>query len=181
MLGAIARGQVDNLLGPLKPTLGWVPSHARDVSLDALVPPDSRFAREAEDACAAQPATLATHGHRTWAFGSALLTIDGVRADPELFYAACLLHDAGLVAAVPEEDFTLRSSARALDCAQRAGLSAGAAAAVADAITAHTTPGIDPGRDGALGAYVQAGAMVDLAFSTRRRRWSTSAGSMGSR
>jgi hypothetical protein len=33
----------------------------------------------------------------------------------------------------------------------------------ADAITVHATPGISVDRDGALGVYVQAGAMYDLA------------------
>ena len=32
---------------------------------------------------------------------------------------------------------------------------------VGDAICVHTTPGIKPDRDGALGCYVQMGAMVD--------------------
>ena len=32
----------------------------------------------------------------------------------------------------------------------------------ADAITVHATPGVTVERDGALGVYVQAGAMFDL-------------------
>jgi hypothetical protein len=34
--------------------------------------------------------------------------------------------------------------------------------AVQDAIAVHVTPGIEPDRDGTLGCYVQAGAMLDV-------------------
>lgn len=116
-----------------------------------------------EAACAEQTPGIAAHSYRTWLYGRALLALDGREADPELFYAACLLHDAGLLSAVAGEDFTLRSAARAAACARAADVADTAIATLSDAITVHTTPGVDPDRDGVLGAYVQAGAMVDLA------------------
>jgi hypothetical protein len=44
----------------------------------------------------------------------------------------------------------------------------GAALPLADAITVHTIAGITVDRDGPLGCYIQAGAMVDL---TGSRLW----------
>ena len=71
------------------------------------------------------------------------------------------MNDGGLVPSVAGEDFTLRSAAVAADAARRAGRE-DACPCLEDAITVHTTIGVDPVRDGALGAYTQFGAMVDL-------------------
>lgn len=142
---------------------GRLPPGAHALAFADLRPPDSAFARAAEEACREQSAAVAGHSHRAWAYGSALAALDGAGADAELLYVACLVHDHGIERAVPGEDFTLRSAARAEACAQQAGAGPEAAAAVADAITVHTTPGIDVATDGALGVYVQAGAMLDLA------------------
>jgi hypothetical protein len=49
----------------------------------------------------------------------------------------------------------------ALACAAAAGLPDGDAERIADAICVHATPGVSVDRDGALGCYVQWGAMVD--------------------
>ena len=51
-------------------------------------------------------AWLLRHGIRTWLFGQLLAQIDGVDADPETSYLACLLHDVGLTDAhrVPRGD-----------------------------------------------------------------------------
>lgn len=48
---------------------GTVPARARDLSAEALAPPDSKLARLAEDACREQPPSLIGHGYRTWMFG----------------------------------------------------------------------------------------------------------------
>ncbi len=126
-------------------------------------PPDSRLARAAETACQdGLPPALAAHSFRTWWYGRLLADHDGHALDPELSYAAALLHDLGLAAAVPGEDFTLRSAARAADVMVRSGVPAGDIEAVRDAISVHTLPGVEPGRDGVLGTYLQAGAMLDL-------------------
>jgi hypothetical protein len=140
-----------------------VPAGARSIEFADLRPPDSAFARAAEEACAEQPASVQGHGYRSWAFGSGLATLDRTEIDPELFYVACLLHDHGLTHPVAGQDFTLRSAERAERCAREADVSAEAATAIGDAITIHSTPGIEPQTDGALGFYVQNGALFDLA------------------
>lgn len=163
LLGAIARAQAANLAGRVKLALGHLPPGARDIELHDFRPPDSGLAREAEEACREQSPALAAHGHRTWIFGSALAALDREALDPELFYVAALLHDAGIETPVPGEDFTLRSAEKAISCAAAGGLDDARAEAIGDAITVHTTPGITPATDGALGYYVQTGATADLA------------------
>jgi hypothetical protein len=161
LLAAIAVGQVENLLGRARLSLGTLPNGARDIHVRSFAPPDSRLAREAEAACAEQPEAIAGHSYRTWMYGLALATLDDVRLDRELFYCAALVHDFGISPPVPGRDFTLGGADRALACAAAAGLPEAEGDLVADAICVHTTPGITPDRDGALGCYVQMGAMVD--------------------
>jgi len=163
LLGHIAAQLGGYVAGRLRAATGRVPAGARDLSAEALAPPDSKLVRAAEAACAEQPPSLIGHGYRTWMFGSGLAAVDAVSMDIELFYVACLLHDYGIAEVVAAEDFTLRSAGRLERCADDAGLAAGSIAPAADAITVHATPGIDVDTDGALGFYVQAGAMFDLA------------------
>jgi hypothetical protein len=138
------------------------PRRAVGIALDDLIPmPDSRLVREAEEAARSQSPALLAHGYRTAVFARALAAIDGVEVDHELLVVCGLLHDAGLVPAVAGEDFTLRSAAAATGAARRAERE-DACPELEDAITVHTTIGVDPQRDGALGAYTQFGAMVDL-------------------
>jgi hypothetical protein len=61
---------------------------------------------------------------------------------------------------VAGEDFTLRSAEAAIACADRHGRDDGEW--IGDGITAHATPGVTVDRDGAIGTYVQAGALLDL-------------------
>ena len=129
---------------------------------DLVAVPDSKLVRTAEEAALVQSPALLAHGYRTAVFARALAVLDGVEVDPELLVVCGLLHDAGLVPAVVGEDFTVRSARCASDAAVAADR-ADAADVLADAITVHTTIGVDPEVDGALGAYTQFGAMVDLA------------------
>jgi len=163
LLGEVVRGQGSYLAGRIKLALGRAPAGAANLSAEALEPPDSKLARAAEEACREQPPELIGHGYRTWMFGAGLGALDGAAPDPELFYAACLLHDYGIATAVVGEDFTLRSAARLEACGREADADRGSIELAADAITVHTTPGISVEHDGALGFYVQAGAMFDLA------------------
>lgn len=161
LLAAIALGQWENALGRVKLATGRLPARAADVDLDTFIAPDSAFAREAEQACAELPPSLAGHSYRTWLFGSALAVVDGRELDAELFYAGSLLHDHGIAQPTAGRDFTLASAERTLACATAAGLSEHRAQALADAICVHTTPGVTVERDGGLGCYLQWGAMVD--------------------
>jgi hypothetical protein len=163
LLGEVVRGQARYMAGRIRLATGRVPSGAREIAFADLRPPDSAFAREAEEACGEQPPAVIGHGYRSWAFGSGLATLDRAELDPELFYVACLLHDHGLAHPVAGQDFTLRSAERAEQCARETEVPAEAATAIGDAITIHTTPGIEPEGDGTLGFYVQNGALFDLA------------------
>jgi hypothetical protein len=129
---------------------------------DAPTAPDSRLARTARDAALDQGPALCGHGHRTWLAGYALARADGASVDPELFYVAALLHDAGLADEVVGEDFTLRSARIVLDACARGGLGTAEATRLADSVVAHTTPGLSAEQD-LIGFYVQVGALADLA------------------
>lgn len=163
LLGEVVRGQGRYLAGRIKLAIGRVPVGAANLSAEALEPPDSKLARAVEEACQEQPSPLIGHGYRTWMFGSGLAALDGAEFDPELFYAASLLHDYGIATAVAGEDFTLRSAERLESCGAAVDADRSSIESAADAITVHTTPGISVEHDGALGFYVQAGAMFDLA------------------
>jgi hypothetical protein len=162
LIGEVVRTQASYIAGRVKLLTGYLPPGARDLSAAGLRPPDSAFARAVEEACAEQPASVAGHGHRSWMFGSALAALDQVELEPEAFYGSALLHDYGIAQPVAGEDFTLRSAARLERCADQVGLPETVKERAADAITVHATPGISVASDGALGTYVQAGAMFDL-------------------
>jgi hypothetical protein len=123
--------------------------------------PDSRLARLAEEAAAEQSAAVRQHGYRTWLIGAALAGYDGAGLDAELFYVTSLLHDAGMIAEVAGQDFTIRSGQILIGVCNRAGAGDRGQDA-ADAAVAHATPGLRP-DDSPVGFYVQAGAMADLA------------------
>jgi len=161
LLAAIAVGQWENILGRAKLVLGRLPVGAADVDVSRFRPPDSLLAREAEAACAEQPASIAGHSYRTWMFGLGLAAVDRAELDRELFYCAALVHDFAITPPTQGRDFTLGGAERALACAAAAGVPAEHAESMADAICVHTTPGISPARDGDLGCYVQWGAMAD--------------------
>ncbi len=161
LLAAIALGQWENALGRAKLALGRLPAGAASVDLETFAVPDSLFAREAEQACAELPAALVGHSYRTWLFGCALAAVDACELDVELFYCGSLLHDWGIAQPTPGRDFTLASADRTFACASTAGVGDQRARSLADAICVHTTPGVAVERDGALGCYLQWGAMVD--------------------
>ena len=158
LLVAIARGQAENIAGQVRVRIGRAPRAADELP----DPPDSAFAREVQEACDDQPPAIRAHSYRTWALGWALAALDGHTGslDPEAFWCATLLHDAGLMKEVASEDFTLRSAEQAIACAERHGRDD--AFWIGDGITSHATPGATVEADGAIGAYVQAGAMLDL-------------------
>jgi len=161
LLAAIAIGQWENLLGRAKLALGRLPAGASAIDVQTFEPPDSPLAREAEQACAEQPAAILGHSYRTWLFGRALAALDGSALDLELFYCGALVHDYGIAQPTPGRDFTLASAERTLACAAAAGVPDERAELLADAICVHTTPGISLDTDGTLGCYLQWGAMVD--------------------
>ena len=159
LLRVIATTQTYAALKRIQPAKAR-PAHTRDL---ILIPPDSRFAREAERAAAEQPAALLAHSYRTWIYGQALAGLDGIGVDAEQLYAGSLLHDYGLTRPVSGEDFTLRSARRAKRAAEAAALEQHTIDELGEAIVAHTTPGVSVEHDGAVSFYIQAGALVDIA------------------
>ena len=157
MVRAILRGQASGIAG----RVALLARRRPKGSMTVPSPPDSRLARDAEEAAAEQPAAIVGHSYRTWAFGRALATVDGETVDEELFYVASLLHDAGLVEAVTGEDFTLRSGRVAAPIVETHRPHA-AVRQVQDAISAHCTPGATVSSDGPEAFYVQSGATLDL-------------------
>ncbi len=161
LVAAIAIGQWENLMGRAKLALGRLPAGASDIDVRTFEPPDSLLAHEAEQACAEQPAAIIGHSYRTWLFGRALAALDRSDLDLELFYCGSLVHDHGIAQPTPGRDFTLASADRTLACAAAAGVADDRAELLADAVCVHTTPGVSLETDGALGCYLQWGAMVD--------------------
>jgi hypothetical protein len=162
LLGVIARGQGELIAGRMKILLGRTPAHVgalEDPNL--LAPPDSAFARAAEEAAEEQSVHTRGHGYRTWAFGRAIAALDHAPVDPEILYTAALLHDFGIETTVPDQDFTIRSADRLATCAEAAGVDRARAELACDAIASHFTPGAHAITDG-MGAWVQAGALCDL-------------------
>jgi hypothetical protein len=129
--------------------------------------PDTAVARTAVDVAGRQGTTLLFHGYRTWLLGTALAQADRVSVDPEILFVTALLHDSGMLASVPGEDFTRRSADNILEAFDSAGAPRRRALEAADAVVAHATPGLDRSVD-PIGYYVQGGAMADLAGI---RRW----------
>ena len=93
-------------------------------------------------------------------FASALGELEGLEVDNELLFAAALLHDAGLVGAAGEDDFTLASARVARDVADQVGLSTASTETLQTAITMHYSP-LVPLAAGPVAYLLAAGAGVD--------------------
>ena len=127
---------------------------------ELLAPPDSAWARAAEDACREQQTETIGHSYRTWAFGRALAALDGADVDVELLYTAALVHDFGLEHAVPAR--TSRSAAPTGSSRARARrVSTTSAPSWPPTRSPSTHPSVDPELD-LTGAWIQAGALCDL-------------------
>ncbi len=159
LAGTFGRFSLDRL----RLALGARPRHS--FGSDDLWPaaPDSQLIRHAEEeARELQSRAVVNHGYRTWICGGALAKLDGAALDPELFHAASLLHDLGLEHLEPGRCFTRRSGESAEAVAERSGLDRADSLAMMNGIAHHITPGLRY-EESALGFYLQAGAMADLA------------------
>ena len=130
-----------------------------------VVVPDTAAAREAEEVCDALPAGLPGHSRRTYLYGMLFAEADQLDVDPEVFYVASLLHDAGAPEAHDDRCFTVFSAEHALKWddprAERA----------AEAITLHLNPHVPP-EQSVEGHLVRAGAGLD---TIGLRAWELSA------
>ncbi len=113
---------------------------------------------------------LLRHGVRTWHFGRMLGQLDGVEADAETSYLACLLHDVGITDTyrVPHGDTGTACQCFAAHGAHvseakllELGASALLASEVADAIGMHLNSRI-PAEAGGTARMVNQGAALDV-------------------
>ena len=134
------------------------------IDADALTPPDSTIARQAEELIAnAAGDMVVNHSHRTYAFGAAIAAHERLSFDPELTYVASLLHD--LYWERPAEPahphcFTLPAAETAIELARDAGWEASRQTALADAITLHLN--VWPPRGSPESYVVFIGARLDV-------------------
>ena len=106
---------------------------------------------------------LIAHSHRTFHFGSALLTRPGIELDPELLFVAAMLHDLALGTDldIADADFQQRSADLAHSYMLETGATHERAQRVRDAIRLHLelSSGNDP-RPEVAGVHL--GALVDV-------------------
>lgn len=129
-------------------------------------PPDSAFARAAFEASRAADSSaggaVLAHCLRTWLWADVLGRANGLRPDPELLYAACLLHDLGLTPAHRGRRggcFAVEGGLAALDLATAHGYPH--AEALADAVVLHLEVTVPVAR-GVEAHLLNAGAAADL-------------------
>jgi hypothetical protein len=164
------RSQLGMLPARVTAALGLRRAQLASLDLEHLRLPDSKAAQEAEAICSELPTYLASHSQRTYLWGSALGTHDGLDYDEELLYISCLLHDRGLPPAVERRDekcFTLASASVADEHARRSGWPKERAASLSEAITLHLNPWVSAAQ-GIEAHLLNAGAAVDVAGL---RRW----------
>ena len=134
-------------------------------ALDSIAPPRGALAVAAlQAATAAQPEWLTQHALRTYAWGALLALNADLRHDRELFFAASLMHDLGLVPkyAQPRSDcFAARGARAAHEVMLGAGAQPAQARCVANAISLHLNLQVDVAQ-GAEAHLVQAGAALDV-------------------
>jgi hypothetical protein len=129
----------------------------------AETPPDSVFPRAALAAAqdVSSPGLLA-HCIRAWLWADLLAQADDVPHDPELLYAACVLHDLGLTETYwcrRAECFAVEGAMAAHDLARENGYPA--AESLAEAISLHLNVTV-PLRHGAEAHLLHAGTTTDL-------------------
>ena len=158
----LLRSELRILHGRVAMALRLHSGRRRDLDPEALVPPDSLLAEDAEAAARdlLSPALL-NHSHRSYAWGAALAALDGIAFDRELLYVAAMFHDTGLPSPVPHVDFTLRSATLARAFTDDHGVPVRDREEIANAIALHHSPGVGPDH-GAEAFLLSAGAGVDV-------------------
>lgn len=162
----VARSRIGPRTRRLAASLGSRTGRGRGVPVDwrvAQSPPDSAFARAALAAAReASSDILLGHCMRTWLWADLVAQADRVRHDPELLYAACILHDLGLTAANwchRSECFGVEGGLAAYDLATAHGYPH--ARTLAEAIMFHLNVEV-PLALGAEAHLLRAAAAMDL-------------------
>jgi hypothetical protein len=170
--GALSTSQKFALVAPLLRVIARYPS-ARfrlatgrrgegALDLDALVVPDSRLAREAEEEArdVLTPHVLA-HSYRTWIFGHLLAQMAGEQVDEEIVFVTSILHDITLEHPTPGRCFAVTGGERAEQFALDRGTDPHRAAAIGAGVGGHITVGASTDLHDPAG-FVSAGAFADL-------------------
>ena len=150
------------VLGPL----GLRPRNVASFDLDRLQVPDTPAAKEAEDLCSQmRPEFLVPHSYRAFIWGTILGAHERLSYDAEILYISSLLHDLGLSG--PHQTpptptcFTGIGGLAACQIAEKHGISANGALAVAEAITLHMNLRQRP-SEGAEAYLMAAGTQLDV-------------------
>jgi hypothetical protein len=162
LLGPLARTHTANAVGRLSMLARLNSGRRTQVEPARLIPPSSALTRAAvEQAQRRLSPALLNHSYRTFAFGAAIGTLEGLTVDTELLFAAALLHDTGLPTSDENVDFTRASARIARDVAEEVGLSSAATETMRTAITLHYSPGVTL-THGPVAYLLAAGAGVDV-------------------
>ena len=145
------------------------------ISIDDLVPPDTRMVKEAlAYAREVQEPALMHHCWRTYYFGAMVALHDGIDFDRELGFTAAILHDLGLISSNPKPCdccFAVTGGIHARDFLLNKGFSREHADTVAHAIAAHLNYHVPFEEHGPEAFLVARGAVCDV-FGTGVSRMS---------
>ena len=144
VIGRLGRAQVEQSLRRAARLMGR--NRPGPLALNDIGYPDTTTALEAASLLRAQaPGVLAAHCYRTYLFGAALGTRDGLDWDAELLFVSAMLHDLGLTDFLGGEGpFEQRGAAAAQSWLIDHGWPQDRASVVAKAIRMH----MDVGRAG---------------------------------
>jgi hypothetical protein len=144
--------------------LGIERRHLVRIEPETLDPPDTPACREAAELVREETSPMvASHSHRTYAWGAALAAHDGLSFDREVVYVASLLHDLYFERprALPEPHcFTLPEANRARALAAKAEWGEERGRSAAEAITLHLN--LRPPRESVEAYVVFVGARLDV-------------------
>jgi hypothetical protein len=144
VIGRLGRAQVEQSLRRAASMMGR--NRPELLALRDIGYPDTTTALEAESLLRAQaPGVLAAHCYRTYLFGAALGTRDGLDWDAELLFISAMLHDLGLTDFLGGDGpFEQRGAAAARSWLIAHGWPEDRASVIAQAIRMH----MDVGRAG---------------------------------
>jgi len=144
------------------------PGSAIDPSL--LTPPDTPFARNVVEVCADLDPMVIEHGYRSYIFGRALGTAEGIECDHEALFAATMLHDYALETAnsLTDRCFTVAGAEAAEQILESSLLDSSLRHDVLDAITLHLNPTV-PRERGAVQHLAHDGILLDVLGARRNQ------------
>ncbi|MFT3925294.1 MAG: hypothetical protein QM778_22340 [Myxococcales bacterium] len=164
LLRGVIRVQARDLFDRVRRKLGLL--RPADIELADLEPPDSKLSADARTlAESSQPRALLLHCWRTYYFGVLIAKYDRMDFDPELFFAASMLHDIGMTAATKAPRtaccFAVSGAIHAYEQLTARGHAPLTATRIGDAISLHMN--LDVGVDCGAEAFMLArGAVCDV-------------------